>query len=508
MTSGSDRPSVWERLSGFVRQIFDLRSRMTRQIPRTRQREVVGELDAAAVISQDYLMLTVLSCVIATFGLILDSGAVIIGAMLIAPLMMPILAIALALIRGDPLRIVGALITLAAGVAVAIGMSMLLGRAVSTSELNFLAELPAEVTSRTAPTLFDLTIAFAGGLAASYALAQPRLSPTLPGVAISTALMPPLCVVGIGIAQGRADVRDGALLLFLANFVAIVFSSAVVFALVGFGPLNVKRRREVMSRTFLLATLMLILVAVPLVSFMVGIASDARENQTIRATLVEGLEEMSPGASLVSFDRQTDGDALHIVATVRSPQDLSFSESLDLQRDLAANLDRTVALELLIIPITKLEPLSPPTETPPPAAGTETPPPIPTPTATTQATTTATIPATATATSSPTPTVSPTATRAPTATPSATPPPTPTPVMYASVAATNGEGVNVRRDPRLDSPRITALREGVVVQLTGRSAEADGFVWIEVVIPSGQVGWIAEPFLVPYQPFESPELSS
>ncbi len=188
-------------------------------------------------------MLAMLSCIIATFGLVLNSGAVIIGAMLIAPLMSPILALSLALVRGDARGMLRAFVTLLVGVGVAIGVSALLGRFVSTSEFNFLTELPEEVLARTSPTLFDLTIALAGGLAASYALAQPRLSPTLPGVAIATALMPPLCVVGIGISQGQAEVRDGALLLFLANFVAIVFSSAVVFALVGFGPLSMRRRQ-------------------------------------------------------------------------------------------------------------------------------------------------------------------------------------------------------------------------------------------------------------------------
>lgn len=498
------------RITRELRQIVDWRSRLSRRISSDRRWEVVEELDEASVISQDYLMLAVLSCIIATFGLVLNSGAVIIGAMLIAPLMSPILALALALVRGDARRMVRALATLLVGIVASIGVSALLGRAVSTGEFNFLAELPIEVTSRTSPTLFDLTIALAGGLAASYALAQPRLSPTLPGVAIATALMPPLCVVGIGISQGQTDVRDGALLLFLANFVAIVFSSAVVFALVGFGPLIARKRREVMSRTFLLASLMLVLVAVPLVNFMVGIAKDAQENQVIRTTITRHLEDLSSDASLVNFDKRTVDGELSILATVRTPRELLYTESLEMQEDLAANLDRTVALDLLIIPIRRLEPLVPPTETPTPepnATLTPTPSPTSPPTATATPRNDPTETPTSEATSTPNPTPTPTVAPSPTApnTPTATPEPTPTPVIHMAVGATDGEGVNVRRDPRLDAPRITSLRDGVVVQLTGNQMDADGFAWLETVLPDGRVGWIAEPFLVPYQPFLEPQ---
>ncbi|MEZ4523024.1 MAG: DUF389 domain-containing protein [Thermomicrobiales bacterium] len=507
MAGDDSTPSVWRRIRSSAGDLFHWRSRMSRRISPERRQEVIAELEESAAISQDYLMLAMLSCVIATFGLVLNSGAVIIGAMLIAPLMSPILSLALALIRGDARKMLRALVTLLAGILIAIIVSALLGTAVSTSQFNFLAELPVEVTSRTSPTLFDLTIALAGGLAASYALAQPRLSPTLPGVAIATALMPPLCVVGIGISQGQADVRDGALLLFLANFVAIVFSSAVVFALVGFGPLSLRRRREVMSRTFLLASVMLVLVAIPLVNFMVGIAGDAQENQTIRATISSHLETLSPDASLVSFDkREIEGD-LSIQATVRTPRDLLYAESLEMQEELASALNRTVALDILVIPITRLEPIEPPSETPnapPDSTATATRTLAPTSTATT-------VPGpTATLTPGPTrtPVVTATRTLAPTSTalppaPTAAPP-TPTPVVYMAVGATDGEGVNVRRDPRQDAPRIIALQDGVVVQLTGQRVEAEGFTWIEVVVPDGRVGWIAEPFLVPFQGFTAP----
>src|SRR5579875_2902179 len=134
-----------------------------------RRTAVVADLADAAEISRDYVLLVMLSCVIGTFGLSLNSGAVIIGAMLIAPLMSPILAFALALVRSDLTQAARALGTLAAGALLAVALSAALGQVVEGSRWNFLAEAPAEVLSRTQPTLFDLAIALAGGTAAAYA---------------------------------------------------------------------------------------------------------------------------------------------------------------------------------------------------------------------------------------------------------------------------------------------------------------------------------------------------
>ena len=95
-------------------------------------------------------------------------------------------------------------------------------------------ELPQEILARTRPTPIDLVIALAGGVAAAYALTEPNLSAALPGVAIATALMPPLCTIGIGVALNRWDVAGGATLLFITNTITIAFASVLVFFLRGF----------------------------------------------------------------------------------------------------------------------------------------------------------------------------------------------------------------------------------------------------------------------------------
>jgi hypothetical protein len=323
-------------------------------------------------------------------------------------------------------------------------------------------------------------------LAAAYALAQPHLSATLPGVAIATALMPPICVVGLGISQGRTDVSGGALLLFLANLAAIIFASSVVFATVGFGPRLLRERRVVVSRALLFSTALLFLVAIPLALFMLQVVRDTAEDQTIRTTLTRELAQTDPDSSLVGFEKRWAGDYLEIVATARLPRTLRYEEIVNLQREVATQLQKPVALTLLVVPLTRLDPLVPPTPTATPLPGITR---MPTPTPT------------ATPTSTPIPTASPTPSPSPTAT--ATPAPTATPIAYTVVLSRSGRGVNLRQAPG-ETAILAVVPDGTVVQLTGRRTGEAGLGQVEVVLPNGWVGWIAAEYLVPYQSYRAP----
>lgn len=113
------------------------------------------------MLGRDYVLMVVLSCAIATFGLALDSGAVIIGAMLISPLMTPILGVAMGLVHGEPRTVLRALGTLALGMLLAVALGAALGQLVIPFGIDLVEQLPAEILSRTRPTLFDLAVALA-----------------------------------------------------------------------------------------------------------------------------------------------------------------------------------------------------------------------------------------------------------------------------------------------------------------------------------------------------------
>jgi uncharacterized hydrophobic protein (TIGR00271 family) len=163
-----------------------------------------------------------------------NSAAVIIGAMIIAPLLTPIQALAYGVLDGSVSNIRASCISLAAGSLLAVGLSALLARAIGLTILG------AEVMSRTRPNLLDLGIALAAGLVGGFARTRPGISNMVAGTAIAVALMPPLCVVGIGLASGDDHIAGGALLLFVTNLFGITLASTVVFFLAGYATRHVR----------------------------------------------------------------------------------------------------------------------------------------------------------------------------------------------------------------------------------------------------------------------------
>ncbi|MEP4079699.1 DUF389 domain-containing protein [Haloferula sp.] len=167
------------------------------------------------------------SVIIAGLGLLQDSVAVIVGAMLVAPMMTPLIGTGLALVHGNHRLLGQAMRAMVMGTVISLGLGVLLRWTTPGQELTM------QVSMRGAPNLLDLAIAFFAGVAAGYAVARPTLSGALPGVAISVALVPPLAASGIALGSGDWLVSMGALLLFATNMVAIALGSALVFRLHG-----------------------------------------------------------------------------------------------------------------------------------------------------------------------------------------------------------------------------------------------------------------------------------
>lgn len=182
-----------------------------------------------------------LSTIIATLGLLADSTATIIGAMIVAPLMNPIMSLAYSIVAGNKLVIRRSLLTLACGVFFTIFIAFI------TTHLIDISVARKEIIARGNPNLLDLGVAMAAGAAAAFANTRKTIANALPGVAIAVALVPPLSVVGIGIALGNKmtvaiglslsndNLASGAFLLFLTNFVGIIFCAALIFLFQSYG---------------------------------------------------------------------------------------------------------------------------------------------------------------------------------------------------------------------------------------------------------------------------------
>ena len=185
--------------------------------------------EAAADTDVPFWLVLLLSGAIATLGLVLDSTAVVIGAMLVAPLLGPLLGLSLALAVGDGRLFVQTAVTILLGAAGIVALAALL-----TWALPF-GTVTDEILSRTRPTTLDLAIAVFSGAAGAVVTAsrEARLSASIPGVAVAVALVPPLGVAGFGLATARWSFVEGALLLFGANLAGIVLSGMLLFLLVG-----------------------------------------------------------------------------------------------------------------------------------------------------------------------------------------------------------------------------------------------------------------------------------
>ncbi len=185
-----------------------------------------------------YLTLLFMSVTIAAFGLHANASAVVIGAMLVAPLMTSLLATAAAIVMGWDTRLWKTLVLLGSTSLAALVLAIVLGTLLPDRLV-----IPSEILARTSPTLIDLCIALAAGLVGAYTLARQELS-ALPGVAIAVALVPPLTVVGLMLEQGQFILAGGALLLFGTNFVAIIVAASGVFLVTGFTPRTVIQRSK------------------------------------------------------------------------------------------------------------------------------------------------------------------------------------------------------------------------------------------------------------------------
>ena len=262
--------------------------------------------------------------------------------------MSPILGFSLGIVLGEMRLVRTSLESVFKGVMATIIVSILVGL------LSPLKEMTPEIMARTQPTLLDLFIALASGMAGAYAISRKDVSAALPGVAIAAALAPPLGVVGLGFAFGNISAAGGALLLFITNIITISLAGVLIFTLLGIHPINLqpeikKRvRRGITGMTFLV-----ILITIPLAILMNGIIKQSRQIQTIERILQES--DHMADVYLLDIERTiTEGEML-ISATVRSDTKLEQFVVNDLATNLEEHLNQPLTLEIITLPIIRSE---------------------------------------------------------------------------------------------------------------------------------------------------------
>jgi uncharacterized hydrophobic protein (TIGR00271 family) len=228
-------------------------------LDRAERKELVGRIAIGADGGVDFIVMMLLAAALASLGLLQGSTAVVIGAMLVAPFMAPLLAAGLALTQGNLSMFRTALSVCGQGILLGLGASLFFGA------INPGFEASMEIEARGNPDVLDLFIALASGMVAAYAMGRPNVSGTLAGVAIAAALLPPLAVVGIGLTNDELIIAGYAAILFATNLVAIILGAAIIFRLLGMHvAVSEKDESRWVRRTTMSFTLLAVILAAPL----------------------------------------------------------------------------------------------------------------------------------------------------------------------------------------------------------------------------------------------------
>ncbi len=292
-------------------------------------RELFVSLRADATVSSPYLVLMVLSVMLALTGLYANSAPVIIGAMILAPLMSPIGSLAMGLARTEPGLIRTSLRTLA------IGVGLGLCCAVAGAWLMPLENLTREMQARLHPTLLDLSVAVISGMAGAYVNAKESVAKGLAGVAIAVALVPPLTVAGIGIGWADWTMAKGASLLFITNLVGITLAASATFLALGFAPFHLARKG---------LTITLVLMAAIVGPLYVSFEELVEGGEIVREVPTGQIELAGASVSLRIVDVRT-GEPPLLRVIMGSSQRLDVSHVDALKQLVSQRIGRDVLVE-------------------------------------------------------------------------------------------------------------------------------------------------------------------
>lgn len=231
-------------------------------------KELFTQLRENARPSQNYVILMILSVILATLGVFANSSPVIIGAMILAPLMSPIISFSMGVLRQDGELMKNSFITILVGVGVGYLFAIIFTLITPINQIN------AEITSRIEPNIIDLGIAVVSGAAGAYAFSKEEIAKTLAGVAIAVALVPPLAVSGIGLAWLNFDIFFGAFLLLITNLTGMVLAAAFTFLMTGYSPFKLAKKGLLISLAVVLS------ISIPLGY---GFFKVVEENKIIRS---------------------------------------------------------------------------------------------------------------------------------------------------------------------------------------------------------------------------------
>ncbi|MGI0480727.1 DUF389 domain-containing protein [Geminocystis sp. CENA526] len=287
----------------------------------------------------DFVLCTISACLIATFGLLSNSTAVIIGAMIVAPLMLPLRGLAFSACEGD-LKLFKEAIFSIVGATL---LSLFLSSSIAT--IASLPDMGSEIIARTQPNLIDLGIAITAGGISGFGKIREGISETLAGTAIAVALMPPLCVVGISLAMGNYPYAVGAFLLYITNLLGITLACMIAFIVSGYTKA---------TKALGLTTLLTVFLMIPLGASFFRLLQQQRIETEINRKLVNETITVGKDVENVRVKIVWTTKNPLITVTLQTDKQISPKQVKLVQEFLNQRLDRNFDVVFSVIPVRRI----------------------------------------------------------------------------------------------------------------------------------------------------------
>ena len=296
-------------------------SKITKPANKNTCSDAYSNIRMGANLDRTYIIMNILATIIACFGLFENSPAVVIGAMVVAMLLGPIIGIALGVVEADTGTLRKALVSEVVGILIVYVTALFIGF------INRDLQVTNEILARTAPNFIDLMIAFAGGAAGAYALLSPRMGLSLVGVAVAIALVPPLSASAILLARGEFSLAGGAALLAFTNIMAIEFAASVILLIFKCNKTSftIRSLTKALPR-YAISIIVLIALGIVLAGNLRQVIAD-QTFKTQTYSIVQEQITTIPGAFLedVRFDTTTPKSEI-VRAVVRGPSELTTAQ--------------------------------------------------------------------------------------------------------------------------------------------------------------------------------------
>lgn len=308
---------------GIVKDILNDNKFVPEDLPKLEEK-LFWEGSKRRISLERFAILLLLSTVIATYGVLGDSTATVIGAMIIAPLMVPIVATAAALVMGDLNRAGKSFFIVVVGVIGVIMVAFISGT-IHPGVISFTNN--SQITARASPSLIDLIVALASGIAGAYAVSRDDVADSLPGVAISISLVPPLAVTGISLSQGEFLEASGSLLLFITNFLSILLAGGLTLIVLGLSVAStLDMKTSIRRKAFIGIVIGTLFVAVPLSISSFRVAQESRLEHHAQVIAQKWLGQSN--FELIKLDARKDRLKMVITGSGATPPLSDFGEAL------------------------------------------------------------------------------------------------------------------------------------------------------------------------------------